>query len=361
MSNQQHSSKSTQHHHQQHYHVPQVLRNEHDIIFTNDEATCCKFVLYQLGYINDDYIKYMINLNELPNNLNDIINNPILIKGYYIRYIYIKYFIYHFIQKNKNKKIQIVNLGSGYDTLYFHICKEFNNNENKLLYLEIDYDQVIENKKNIIKYYNLPFKEDEYKLFSCDLKDINKLQNIFIENCDLNIETLFISELSLCYLDKNSNNLLINLIYNLFKENTRFIIYEPIIDINNKYGKQMLINLNKRNCPFLSLSITKEEQINRFKRDLNNLNIYINNLFEIYKILLRVDSNFSKVINKKHFMFDGIEEWEMIGKCYYFLYSYSCGGENNNNSETTNNSEEDNFNDKELPINVYGYKEYQQQ
>ena len=52
------------------------------VIKTNDEASKCKYILNKLGYIKDEYIKSMINLDEIEQFKHSVLTSPIIIKGY---------------------------------------------------------------------------------------------------------------------------------------------------------------------------------------------------------------------------------------------------------------------------------------
>ncbi|KAF0980754.1 hypothetical protein FDP41_013237 [Naegleria fowleri] len=472
-------------------------QNSSQVIQTNDEATQCKYILTQLGYIKDDYIQHMLkstnhthssptnkqslspstplrNHSPLNNNnqnndfKNQVLTSPIIIKGYYIRYKLIKKFVEDFIQQNiHHDTIQIINLGCGCDTLYFYIrdyCKSnmcSNDQENKssntttttlpfIKYLELDFATVIDHKKMILEKLNIHTSQQcivhnistpnisishtndhssihaipndhshandhsstvvnqlsseihtmqhltnnsiSYILESCDLSDIQSFKNIILQHCNTNAPTLFISEVAMCYMSKRDSSLLLDAIYyDLFKQSTfnvKFIVYEPVIDPNNSYGKQMLNNLTKRNSPFTSISSSFNEQYERFKKyyhttektdkwndenrstttsttidhttshaspstdsmtsttrtttsstttTLNNskLCIHIDTLFNIHNEMIKLDKTLLD-IHKRHPMFDGVEEWQMISQVYAFLYIRNCDEINNNNQQEHN-------------------------
>ncbi|KAG2393059.1 hypothetical protein C9374_009636 [Naegleria lovaniensis] len=581
VSQQQHSSGST---------LDQTSPTS-QVIQTNDEATQCKYILSQLGYIHDDYIQHMLqqhssnqvlatspfnkpstlqltsifnkqplspsirlsnhlntsfhhqpfqniqnqspytnnhhtpfnnnhhsqispfnNNNHIQNSpsnefKNQVLASPIIIKGYYIRYQLIKKLVEDFIHQNKhNDTLQIINLGSGYDTLYFYIrdCKWNTTSDSHVLgssghnpsikYLELDFPKVIESKKRILETLNIEFMSSSihekskhvssssssssscmnridqmdhsmninnnntttinttitsptqsttqtpcqstttqsttptntftnndttttttttttwihdrnssimnntnepisnlsYILESCDLSDIQSFKNIILQYCNTHAPTLFISEVAMCYMSKKDSSLLLDTIYyDLFKSsfNVKFIVYEPVMDQNNSYGKQMLNNLSKRNSPFISISSSLNEQYERFKKyyqeDITNttttttttsntdtsttsntdtdtsttsntdtdsttsntdtdtsttsntdtnLCIHIDTLFNIHNEMIKLDKTLFN-IHKRHPMFDGIEEWQMISQVYAFLYIRRQDDDDTNKNE----------------------------
>ncbi|KAF1741882.1 hypothetical protein MXB_5333 [Myxobolus squamalis] len=97
-----------------------------NVIETNDHASRCKLyykAAVNLGYYEDPYIKFMISK---PIDRS----SPEVNRGYALRVIFLRNFIDNFI-KFHDKECQIISLGCGFDTLYWHLERVIN----RILYL----------------------------------------------------------------------------------------------------------------------------------------------------------------------------------------------------------------------------------
>ena len=101
----------------------------------------------RLGYYEDKALELLLHEANLP------FRAPLMLRGYYIRtYIMrdiVQRFLLHNSQSGNSEKRQIVNLGAGFDTLYFWLRKNQLLSEN-LQYFEIDFVDVLKNKVKAI-------------------------------------------------------------------------------------------------------------------------------------------------------------------------------------------------------------------
>lgn len=82
------------------------------IIATNTDATECKRCAVELGYWKDDYISYFARHVDR--------KAPEINRGYYARVRAMEIFIHQFLERC-GTKCQIINLGCGFDTLYWRL------------------------------------------------------------------------------------------------------------------------------------------------------------------------------------------------------------------------------------------------
>ena len=68
-------------------------------------------------------------------------------KGYYARVMAYRILVEKFIQKT-NRKCQVINLGAGFDTLYWHLHSKAMLPK---VYLEIDFGSVVARKSHTIR------------------------------------------------------------------------------------------------------------------------------------------------------------------------------------------------------------------
>lgn len=132
------------------------------VMATNDDASECKRGAVILGYWSDDYISHFVKHVEK--------RAPEINRGYYARVKGIENFIQKFINK-AGSSAQIINFGSGFDTLYWKLKDEGIQIAN---YVEIDFPSVTSRKCYMIK-RNKPLldrihnQDGEIKLSSTDL------------------------------------------------------------------------------------------------------------------------------------------------------------------------------------------------
>lgn len=78
--------------------------------WTNNEASRTKLGLAQLGYIDDQFVKYFCH--------SSLKKTPEINRGYYARV----HSVWHVVKKfctQEGDRAQIVNIGSGFDSMYW--------------------------------------------------------------------------------------------------------------------------------------------------------------------------------------------------------------------------------------------------
>ncbi|XP_045780721.1 leucine carboxyl methyltransferase 1 isoform X1 [Maniola jurtina] len=114
------------------------------IIATNTEATECKRCAVELGYWKDDYIGYFAKRVDR--------KAPEINRGYYARVRAMEMFIHQFLEgvvlQRCGTKCQIINLGCGFDTLYWRLKDSTQAISN---FIELDLPAVTSRKCHIIK------------------------------------------------------------------------------------------------------------------------------------------------------------------------------------------------------------------
>ena len=99
----------------------------------------------QLGYFKDEYSKLFLKQKKKM--------FPIINRGTWARVFSIRQVIDRFVKSYApTSKFNIVSLGAGYDTTFFHLHDKFSQESSeasfkeKMVYVEIDFDEVV-NKK----------------------------------------------------------------------------------------------------------------------------------------------------------------------------------------------------------------------
>lgn len=221
------------------------------VMSTNDDASSCKRYATHKKYWTDEYIQYFIR--NLPPRKAPEIN-----RGYFLRHFAMRSVIDKFLDIT-NCSCQIVSLGCGFDTLFWNL------NQQNLLpsggIFEVDLQPMVQKKMHLIKTrapLHQAFKGDvkldssqlhsqNYHLVSGDLRDVQGLKQILTKSgVDDKIPTLFIIECVFVYIDTESVQSLLDFINRDFK--TSLIVdYDPV-NLNDRFGEVMKVNLKGRNC-----------------------------------------------------------------------------------------------------------------
>lgn len=244
------------------------------VMATNDDASDCKRGAVQLGYWQDSYISSFVRHIEK--------RAPEINRGYYARVKGVETFIQKFISR-AGSLAQIVNLGAGYDTLYWRLKEEGVYISN---YVEIDFPNVTANKCYMIKknkhlLATIHDKDGEVKFSSTDLHAGNyhcigvdmrnlPLLETKLQQAEVNYSspTLFIAECVLVYIENDCANRLLSWISKKFKSGL-FINYE-MCNINDTFGDVMLGNLRARGCNLAGISSCKNLETQQARFLLNN-------------------------------------------------------------------------------------------
>lgn len=243
------------------------------VMATNDDASECKRGAVLLGYWNDDYISYFVRHVEK--------RAPEINRGYYARVKGIENFIQKFINK-AGSSAQIINFGSGFDTLYWKLKDEGIQIAN---YVEIDFPQVtskkcymikrnkplldrIHNQDGEIKFSQTDLHAGNYHCIGVDIRNIPQLETK-IQQAEVNFDrpTLFLAECVLVYIENDCVNRLLKWISSKFSSGL-FVNYE-MCNMNDTFGEVMLGNLRVRGCNLAGISHCKNLDMQK-ARFLNN-------------------------------------------------------------------------------------------
>ncbi|XP_023014502.1 leucine carboxyl methyltransferase 1 [Leptinotarsa decemlineata] len=243
------------------------------VIATNDDASECKRGAVQLGYWSDDYISYFVKHTEK--------RAPEINRGYYARVKGIENFVQKFINK-AGSAAQILNFGSGFDTLYWRLKDEGVQIAN---YVEIDFPTVTARKCYMIR-RNKPLLErihdqdgevklsptdlhaGNYHCIGADIRNISQLE-VKLQQAEVrfNVPTLFIAECVLVYIENECVNRLLSWISSRFRSGL-FVNYE-MCNMNDTFSDVMLGNLRARGCNLAGITHCKSLEMQK-TRFLNN-------------------------------------------------------------------------------------------
>ncbi|XP_053621816.1 leucine carboxyl methyltransferase 1 [Plodia interpunctella] len=222
------------------------------IIGTNTDATECKRCAVEFGYWKDDYITYFVKHVDR--------KAPEINRGYYARVRAIEMFIHQFLERC-GTKCQIINLGCGFDTLFWRLKDTTQAVGN---FIELDFPAVTAKKSHIIKrnkqllqkianedgevmIHDGDLHSDGYHLAGCDLRCLGEVRRkLAAAGALAAAPTLLLAECVLVYLRPDAADALLRYFAGEFERCT-LVVYEQC-NLGDKFGEIMLRNLSARGC-----------------------------------------------------------------------------------------------------------------
>ena len=240
------------------------------VIATNDDASDCKLSAIRLGYWKDCYLGYFVR--------NQDRRAPEINRGYFARVKGIEMCVEKFL-KRTGGNCQIINLGCGFDTLYFRLRDTPYEVKN---FIEFDFPTVTARKCYTIKRNKalLAKIHDEdgevrlsptdlhgpnYHLMGVDLRSVDEVENKLQQaEIDYSLPTIFLAECVLVYIELQNCKHLLKWFTSKFTTAV-FVNYE-MVNMKDRFGDIMLNNLRSRGCSLAGVEacISLDTQISRF-------------------------------------------------------------------------------------------------
>jgi tRNA wybutosine-synthesizing protein 4 len=227
------------------------------------------------------------------------------------------------LEEYKNSKINIIILGSGFDTTYFNLMSEGYKN---IEVFEYDYKKIIDKKMQYISKHKqlseiINKNKNNYHLIDCDITN----KKLFSESLskiksDENDLTIVICECLLVYIDKDVTIEMLSNINNAFSN--VYILEYDLIGPDDPFGKEMIDNLKNRDINLRGFNEVKnvQDQIDRLKEakfeDINIVDMYY-----VYFKLLPIEDR--RRIERLELM-DEFEELNLLQKHACFGYASKC-------------------------------------
>ncbi|RWS23949.1 leucine carboxyl methyltransferase 1-like protein [Leptotrombidium deliense] len=250
-----------------------MIVGDEGVMRTNDDATSCKQYAVEKGYWKDPFIEcFHSGFGRVDRK------TPEINRGYFARVFATQLLVKKFIETVN--ACQIVNLGSGFDTLYWRL-KSLEKMEGIKSFVDIDLAEVTMKKLHQIrmrpqmlsllgddiKISSMELHSSEYHLVSADLRTRKELERKLFTDCglDATVPTLFLAECVLIYMTVDESNSLLSFLASSFSE-CAFINYEQV-NIFDRFGEIMVENLRQRNTELLDLDSCKslDSQCLRFR------------------------------------------------------------------------------------------------
>ena len=290
---------------------------------TSNDALKTKISCVISNYYKDPFICYM----EPGSNHKKFL--PLINRGTYCRVFAINSKLHEAINnfrkldEYKNSKINIIILGSGFDTTYFNLMSGGYTN---IEFYEFDYKEIIDKKLKYISkakpLLNIINKnKNNYHLINCDITNkklfTETLNNIKTQENDL---TIVICECLLVYIEESVTIEMISCLTEKFSN--IYLLEYDLIGPDDPFGKEMVDNLKTRDIYLKGFDDVKNinDQINRLKK-LNFEDINIVDMYHVYFNVLPLEER--KRIEKLELM-DEFEELNLLQRHACFGFASKC-------------------------------------
>ncbi|KAF2838643.1 LCM-domain-containing protein [Patellaria atrata CBS 101060] len=307
-------------------------RRDEAIIETNSHSIVSKRSVERLYYgPNSQFFRPFVQKPER--------RSPLINRGYWLRMRVIEHVVQQFLKRTSGNSNTIINLGCGYDPLPFQILHQYPKLCLQTTFVDVDYPQLMQKKKeiilnddhlsNILKGHKVdddssetaPLISDHYAAVSCDLKNLQPLEQ-FLRKSGLEYSTiLFISEVSITYMDVNASDSVIRWT-NRYKE-VCFCLLEQILPDGpgHPFAETMLKHFNKLQTPIHAVQKYPRiaDQISRFL-ELGWPNVEARTLWDLWADLSFISPKERLALDLVE-PFDEWEEFALFGQHYFLLVS----------------------------------------
>ncbi|GMM45144.1 tRNA methyltransferase [Pichia kluyveri] len=269
--------------------------------------------------------------------------SPVINRGYWIRMKSIRMAIEKIIEAQPiGQRINIINLGCGYDPLPFQLLDDQKFKDRKLYCIDVDFPELIRYKSQMINMapelkdligenienHGIPgiiIKTENYGTMGCDLTN-KELYCQQLESFTANSSAttnIFIAEVSLAYMTPETANPIINTSSEF--SNSHFLILEQLMPSgeHHPFAKRMINHFKKMEAPLQCVHTypTILDQIDRFKK-LGFQNVNARNLIGCWDLV-------PNEIKKKVHEVEAFDEWEefiFFGQHYINLHATNQEG-----------------------------------
>ncbi|KRX90588.1 Leucine carboxyl methyltransferase 2 [Trichinella pseudospiralis] len=281
---------------------------------TNDTSTISKVSAARKKYFDDPFAVYFCKHIEK--------RTALINRGYYIR-VHAVYKAVRVFIETSNFPVQIVNLGAGFDTLFFRLRKKYK--EKITRFLDVDLPSVVKQKYAVLNKYDSKRRKVQqlvvvlfrkvYALVACDLRNNDELIALLLTGCRLcsMIPTLFIAECVLNYLNVNESNRLLEMFPVIFSK-CSIISYEQVLP-RDTFGRFMCEHFTSVGSPLLSI-----DQYPDASSEIDRLNSLGWENVTVYSLSWIYYSSLSEQERKRIAELEEFDEYEMWHlKCSHYV------------------------------------------
>lgn len=253
------------------------------VMSTNDDASSCKRYASEKGYWKDNFIQHFVK--TVPDRKTPEIN-----RGYYIRHKVVRHLVNEFL-KVTSCDCQIVNIGAGFDTLYWNLHESDNLPKHGIYEIDMKYNvqkkcMLIKTKRQLnafLSNYSINVRDavitsDQYHLMSADVTNVPELEKCLMQaGIKKEVPTLFLAECVFVYLDPTHTENLLKFIANKFC-NVMIVDYDAV-NFNDRFGEVMKQNLRGRQCHLLGAQPDMQSKLKCYHKFSN---VEAKLLFDVY-------------------------------------------------------------------------------
>lgn len=344
-----------------------INANKAGAIYTAYDSLDCKYQAMKAGYFLDDFDHTLERVHDylvIHQGLRSIKRPPLINKGYSLRIHAFQKFLNSFLKTvsspdssahlNKTQTKQLIFLGCGYDCTAYQLLHSRRRSQhestdaNEVKIWEVDFDEVIQRKTEMLNYLNQTAEITEPKLgpqvskytevnslLSCsqyssdqthdmhfllkhDLNMSVELINTLINNgFDPCLPTAIVTECVFVYMDQDSIRDLVSSFHNLLSSNNlcnAWFSYD-MLHLQDSFGQMMIKNLQRAaiQVPGISLfpSLMKQEDLFSI---LGWEKVSCMSMLDYYNRLTLEEKDSMNKIER----FDEMEEWNLVLSHYSF-------------------------------------------
>lgn len=265
---------------------------------------------------------------------------PLINRGYYSRVAAVRATVDAFVRHHHHHRtsdsdaptrLQIVTLGAGFDTLYFHTAAS--GAFEHVTFFELDFPSVVQNKLALIaKFAQLAravasdwerdvtrhtdfvgLSAPRYHALGVDLADVGAVERCLrAARVDAALPTLILSECVLVYIEAERGDALLRWLAATFADSA-VLTYEQIRP-DDAFGRMMVENLARRGCRLETLLKypTLDAQRRRYL-DAGWTHVRAHTMLDVYRHALdAADRQRAERLE----IFDEVEEWRLIQQHY---------------------------------------------
>jgi len=283
----------------------------------------------KLGYFADAFVHYFASPSD-----GEPRKQPLINRGYYSRVAAVRATVDAFVRQGGaggDTRLQIVTLGAGFDTLYFHLSER--GGAERVSFFELDFPSVVQSKLALIgKFAPLAravasdwprdvtrhadfvgLSAPRYHALGVDLADVGAVERCLrAAGVDAALPTLILSECVLVYIEAERGDALLRWLAATFADSA-VLTYEQIRP-DDAFGRMMLENLARRGCRLETLLKypTLEAQRRRYL-DAGWTHVRAHTMLDVYRHAIdAADRQRAERLE----IFDEVEEWRLIQQHY---------------------------------------------
>ena len=250
---------------------------------TNDDASQCKRSAVSLGYWQDPYLNALVPRHGISGEMRKA---PEIHLGYFTRVSAIWNLLIKAIDKvseirGTKGNVQILNLGAGYDTLFWRVQDYLEKSSRKDMikcFVDLDLPEVTAKKcmsvrksntliakvagdgNEEVKFSRTDMHGLSYHIVAANFTDLDVLERKLGECAGFSYDTptIFVTECVMVYIEPNKATNFLKWTTSKFHSSIAMINHEQL-NIFDKFGQVMMENLSQRGCSLPGIEACRDK------------------------------------------------------------------------------------------------------